>query len=119
MTKETDKVVAVGNAELPEEKQVENKNRDEHGRLLPGHTANPNGRPKKGYSITETFREMFEKDPKKKAELASTIFAKAMQGDIAAMKLLWNYMDGMPMQGVELTGKDGAPVDHNISLTFK
>jgi hypothetical protein len=27
--------------------------RDENGRLLPGHTANPNGRPKKGLSMTD------------------------------------------------------------------
>tara|TARA_R100000808_G_scaffold17017_1_gene37909 strand:- start:163 stop:543 length:381 start_codon:yes stop_codon:yes gene_type:complete len=42
----------------PEEHQVKKSEngRDAKGRLLPGHTANPNGRPKKGKSTAEQFR---------------------------------------------------------------
>ena len=32
--------------------------RDEHGRLLPGYTANPNGRPKKGFALADLFRKI-------------------------------------------------------------
>lgn len=38
----------------PEE--VRNDGRDAKGRLMKGHTANPNGRPKKGKSTAEQFR---------------------------------------------------------------
>ena len=42
----------------PEEHQVKKSenNRDSKGRLLPGHTANPNGRPKGSTSQAEQFR---------------------------------------------------------------
>jgi hypothetical protein len=51
------------------DKQVENKpERDEHGRLLPGNTANPNGRPKgktlKEYQA-ERFRTMSDEEKEK------------------------------------------------------
>ena len=60
----------------PEEHQVKHKPlRDEKGRLLPGHTANPNGRPKGSTSTAEAFRN----NPKaldilnKVIEIASTL----------------------------------------------
>jgi len=78
------------------------------GSYKPGESGNPNGRPPKGYSITETFREMFQADPKKKQELADAIYQKAKTGDPTALKLVWNYMDGMPQQKFDHTtnGKD-------------
>lgn len=93
--------------------------RNEKGQLQKGHTANPNGRPKKGYSITETFREMFQADPTKKQELMMAIFKKAMQGDASAMKLVWSYMDGSPLQGIELSGPEGGPVETSLNVTFE
>lgn len=66
-----------------------------------GADANPNGRPKKGYSITDSFRSMFKADPEKKAELVQAIFKHAKRGDATAIKLVWNYMDGTPIQNVK------------------
>lgn len=63
-----------------------------------GQSGNPNGRPKKGYSITETMREMFGKDPSIKEKLVQTIIDKAIGGDVSAMKLIINYTDGVPKQ---------------------
>lgn len=62
-----------------------------------GESGNRNGRPKKGYSITETFREMFNADPTLKARLAKKVLDKAMFGDLSACKLIWGYMDGLPV----------------------
>ena len=67
-----------------------------------GAEANPNGRPKKGYSITEWFQEMLASTPEIKDEIGSAIIQKAKKGDIAAMKLVWNYMDGLPVQSVDM-----------------
>lgn len=97
-------------------KQVE---RDDHGRLVKGSTANMNGRPKKGYSITEAFRSMFEEKPEEKEKIVKAIKQRAVAGDSTAIKLLWNYMDGMPKQAVELTGEDGGPVEQSIKITFE
>ena len=75
----------------------------------PGESGNPNGRPKKGYSITEWFQEMFKAQPEVKDALAKSIVKKALEGDIAAQKLVWNYMDGMPQQKTDITS-GGKPI---------
>ncbi len=96
-------------------KQVGNK-RDDHGRLLPGNTANLNGRPPKGYSITDMMREMLANKPEVKESIGAMIAAKAMEGDPNAVRMLWNYMDGMPKQGIELTGEAGGAIqtEHRV-----
>ena len=71
----------------------------------PGISGNPNGRPKKGYSISETFREMFNNDPDIKIRLAQKILDKALGGDITACKLIWSYMDGLPNQQTEIISR--------------
>ena len=65
----------------------------------PGQSGNPNGRPRKGYSITDTIRNMMEtvdKDVKK--DLGNMILQKALKGDLKAAELIWAYMDGKPIQ---------------------
>ena len=66
-----------------------------------GKSGNPKGRPRKGYSITETFRDMFCSDPELKAKLARNILDKAIAGDISACKLIWSYVDGLPSANSE------------------
>lgn len=83
-----------------------------------GAEANPNGRPKKGYSITETVKEMFGNEPKAKQALARVILTKALDGDIAAIKILWQYMDGMPQQNVNLTNHDITEVIERLESDY-
>ena len=85
--------------------------RDEKGRLLPGNTANPNGRPK-GISITELVRQELEKVPEgeNKITYAQAFVKKVLhkaiiEGDTIMIKAIWNYIDGMPKQGIEVTGE--------------
>jgi len=86
----------------------QDKNR-KPGTFKPGVSGNPKGRPPKGYSITEWFREMLASDPEMKQELGTAILKKAMTGDVTAMKLVWNYLDGMPQQKMDVTS-DGKPL---------
>lgn len=83
----------------------------------PGQSGNPKGRPPKGYSITEMVRTLIEtpyKDPKTgqvvdlREAIGLKIIDKAMQGDTAAQKMIWQYMDGMPKQRVQ--------VDTNVAV---
>ena len=67
-----------------------------------GQTGNPKGRPPQGYSITETVRSMLGANPQIKQELTQKVIDLAQAGDLVALKLLWNYMDGMPAQGLEI-----------------
>ena len=71
---------------------------------------NTKGRPKKGYSITEWFKEMLDSKPEVKDAIGNSILEKALEGDVAAQKMVWSYMDGMPKQGIELGGDKDNPV---------
>ena len=68
-----------------------------------GQSGNPNGRPPKGYSITETIKAMMDEKPEIKKALGNKILEMALKGDITAMKTLWQYMDGMPKQTTDIT----------------
>jgi len=62
---------------------------------------NRNGRPKKAYCLSQGLRDfMFEKAPGKKKEVRDVFIAKvyelAMDGDIAAMRLILSYTEGIP-----------------------
>ena len=85
--------------------------RDEHGRLLPGVVLNPNGRPKKGLTLTDIAREILEEElpngMTRKEALMKKVAQLAYEGNETMIKLLWNYIDGLPLSRTELTGKDG------------
>jgi hypothetical protein len=66
---------------------------------------NNKGRPPKGYSITEIFRETFSADPALKKALLQSIITQALSGDVSAQRLVWQYMDGMPPQSLDVTSK--------------
>lgn len=83
---------------------------DNNNKLATGFALNPqninrNGPPKKEFSLTEGMREFLsERDPEKKKERKTMLIEKTFQmaqgGDISAIKLLWNYLDGMPKGSV-------------------
>ena len=76
-----------------------NTNPNPATRFRLGQSGNPNGRPPKGYSITETLRSMMNEQPELKYTLGKKILEKALDGDIKAIELIWAYMDGRPRQG--------------------
>lgn len=88
----------------------------------PGQSGNPGGRPKKGYSIREHLRASMEdeitipgKDGKpdqviaKGAFLSSKLFQLAASGDLAAIKLCLDNIDGPPVQEVKHSGEIAHP----------
>jgi len=82
----------------------------------PGESGNPNGRPLKGYSITETIKAMLKAKPEIKQALGNKILSKALQGDVTAIKMLWQYMDGMPAQTMKLEGDKEEPILIKLTL---
>lgn len=70
----------------------------------PGQSGNLHGRPPKEHSITQTIKDMMDEKPEIKKALSQRILKMAMEGDITAMKTLWNYIDGMPKQDVKMEG---------------
>ena len=86
------------------ENQAQNKpERDEKGRLLPGNTANPEGRPK-GKTLKEFAREYYQcKDDEEKVKYISDL-ERRVPG------FAWRMAEGNPSNTTELSGKDGAPI---------
>ncbi len=66
---------------------------------------NRNGRPRKDESITSIMRNTLQKQVETKEgkkELreifCDKVIQKALKGDMQAIKIIWNYIDGMPKQ---------------------
>jgi hypothetical protein len=76
-----------------------------------GEIANPAGRPKKGETITDIAKQFLDNIPpgqKKtnKEMFFEKVYSMALAGDISALKLIWNYTDGMPIQKGEVKLED-------------
>lgn len=99
--------------------------RDEKGRFLPGVSGNPAG-PKPGYKLfTTKVREALAKIAEGKNETYETLLVKRVMkkaiegGDTAMIKLIWNYLDGMPQLHIDHTTdgeKLGSPADIDMDL---
>ena len=83
-----------------------------------GKSGNPNGRPKKGESITDALMTYlaevkYGKGDGKRA-LAEKLFALAMDGDVSAIKYIMDSVDGAPRQIAEVKQEN----DIRIVLDF-
>jgi hypothetical protein len=75
----------------------------------PGQSGNPKGRPRKGESLTEILREQATiKDVargrtkiERQAAIADKLWTLAIRGDIAAIKYIYDRLDGSPVQRTE------------------
>lgn len=67
--------------------------RDEKGRLLPGNTANPNGRPKGKFSLKTRIIQKLEENP----EQLEDVIKFLIENERA---LLFQMIDGRPSQGI-------------------
>lgn len=84
---------------------------DEIGRMVfpPGVSGNPNGRPKGAKNFTTKVREALETlsegtGTSKEKMLINKIMEKAIvEGNEQMIKLMWNYLDGMPQNYTDIT----------------
>lgn len=86
--------------------------KDEKGKFTEGNKFGK-GRPR-GLSLTEAIRQRLKEltpDQKRTALdfLADNIIQDALDHDNSMRKLIWNYLDGMPAQGLEITGNVDMP----------
>lgn len=87
--------------------------RNEDGTIKPGFTANPNGRPKGSKNFTTIIREALQdKVPGQTFTYGEALKMALLNGAIVnkdprLIKLIWNYLDGMPNQVIgSVDGKD-------------
>ena len=75
----------------------------------PGQSGNPNGRPKRNNTISEEMRKILRRRVNGKTHrrlIAEKLVEMAVAGELAAIKLLMNYIDGKPVQRVETSGPE-------------
>lgn len=100
----------------------EESGRNPDGTYKPGFTGNPDGRPK--FSIVSILRAKLAEVPEGKKKsvaemLVDEILDKAIvDKDVGMMKDILDRIDGKPSQAVELSGTEGGPIDHSITVTF-
>jgi len=97
--------------ELPEGKEY-----DSVGRVVfkKGFSGNPAGKPEGSFSLLSILKAEIQKCPKgqNKKTYADLIVKRMLKesiekGDYAQIKLIWNYIEGMPTQPITGTGKNG------------
>ena len=79
-----------------------------------GQSGNPNGRPPgSGISITTEIKRRLSQfsDPEKKRTNLQLLLDRIMQkaiddGDANTIKQIWNYVDGMPLQSIDMGAKE-------------
>lgn len=86
------------------------------GKIKKGEVRNPNGRPKKGETLTDILREHCDKMITEKSggkvaikiALARKMVAMALSGDMAAIRYVYDRIDGLPKQALEHSGEIGS-----------
>lgn len=81
--------------------------RDDRGRFAPGNTLGAAGRPPKGQSLTDILREALEDTSAKRdhrAMIAAKLIELAEDGEMDAIKYVYNRVDGMPHESKTIDG---------------
>ena len=92
------------------------KVRDDKGRFVKGVSGNPQGMPSGTVSLKRLFIAKLQEAIKTPGAFQGKPYSEAVihtwleaiiKGEPWALKLALAYVDGLPVQAVELTGKDG------------
>ena len=78
--------------------------RDDKGRFKPGHSGNPDGRPKNEVSITAIIKAHLEEHPEDIKNIVEMLIGKAKDGDKDHLKILLDRVDGKVVEKHEIKG---------------
>lgn len=96
-----------------------------------GQSGNPKGRPSTGTPLTDEIRKLLELQDveikqgnrkvkiTRKEAIAQVLVRKCINGEPTALRLLYSYIDGMPIQKMEHTGEGGEPIEVVFPQGFK
>jgi hypothetical protein len=96
-------------------KQVNNR-----GQWMAGYSGNPEGRPKNPQTLTNAVRKYLEGTHKKtkrsrKEVFIETVVNMALEGYFPAIRLIWSYADGLPIQRQEIVEAEETKEDKFMS----
>ncbi len=103
--------------ESPKETGTYTPPRDERGRVLPGYTLNPNGRPKDSISVVAAIkRKLKEVDGESKKTYLEKLVQKVIdkllnEGDVAMIRDIIDRIDGKPTQKIAGDIENQAPIN--------
>jgi len=79
-----------------------------------GQSGNPNGRPRRGQTLTEVLRrKLLEKGPDGRPNVEAIndeVLALALSGERWAIELCFDRLEGRPAQALELSGNERRPL---------
>jgi len=96
-----------------------------------GQSGNPKGRAPSGQTLTDEIRKLLDLQDveikqgnlkikiTRKEAIAQVIVRKCINGDSSTLKLLYSYIDGVPIQRLEHTGEGGEPIEVVFPQGFK
>jgi ribosomal protein L12E/L44/L45/RPP1/RPP2 len=103
--------------------------RDNRGRWRRGASGNPAGRPHKGSTVTDILETLgdtrTEKGITRKEALGERLWEMALNGEMAAIRLIIEYLDGKPLQQMvaevsqamaPFTATEAAEAEQDLSL---
>ena len=87
-----------------------------------GQVANPKGRPKKEYCLTDILKEQGDtkdvntEDGKisRKQAISTKLWAMAMDGDVACLKYIFDRIDGRPKESIDIDMEASVETTHFI-----
>lgn len=93
---------------MKENRDIKGLKRDENGRFIPG-TCGGNGRPKGSVSLLEILKAQLKKKPKGERRtyaqlIIQKILEQAIRGNETQIRLIWNYLHGLPKESIESSG---------------
>jgi hypothetical protein len=82
--------------------------RDERGRLLPGQSLNPTGLKKGTRHMATLLKDAItkisnEEGTKIDKQIVMALYHRAVKGDIRAIEMVFDRVDGKPLQEIDLT----------------
>ncbi len=96
--------------------------RDKQGKYMPGTSGNPAGRPighGGGPSLLVALRKRLEAHPEEVDQIVNTLVDMARAGDLKAIEIVGDRLDGKPTQRSEISGPDGGPVINIIHADYE
>ena len=86
--------------------------RRSNGQFAPGHSGNPEGRPRMGSSWAEVMRTALEMEAggedgiAVKEKIVQVLIDRAVNGDLRAIEIIFDRTEGKPRQMLEVSSND-------------